>query len=156
MINIPNGKAEMPLTIETRQEAAYVHAIDDIESDKDEPWFTDIQRRVEVQHCKARHPESSRARCIFHRELIKCLGFAIHPSTWFFTIPSIFGTRSDSHTCFYILTSLPLSLASLASLPRIRPLSSRISSLMLVLRAVFTTVVTLKAACIVVRMSVAL
>ncbi|XP_056698058.1 uncharacterized protein [Spinacia oleracea] len=44
MINIPNGMAKMPLTIEMRQEAAYVHHIDDVEPDKDEPWFTYIQR----------------------------------------------------------------------------------------------------------------
>ncbi|KNA18363.1 hypothetical protein SOVF_071580, partial [Spinacia oleracea] len=47
MINIPNGMAEMPLTIETRQEAAYVHAIDDVEQDGDEPWFKDIQRYLQ-------------------------------------------------------------------------------------------------------------
>ncbi|XP_056685758.1 uncharacterized protein [Spinacia oleracea] len=35
MINILNVMAEMPLTIETRQEAAYVHAIEDVEPDKD-------------------------------------------------------------------------------------------------------------------------
>ncbi|KNA12927.1 hypothetical protein SOVF_121910, partial [Spinacia oleracea] len=44
MINISNGMDEMLLTIETRQEAAYVHAIDDVEPDNDEPWFIDIQR----------------------------------------------------------------------------------------------------------------
>ncbi|KNA04804.1 hypothetical protein SOVF_196320, partial [Spinacia oleracea] len=43
IINIPNGMAEMPLTIETRQEAAYVHAIDDVEPDKNALWFTKIQ-----------------------------------------------------------------------------------------------------------------
>ena len=41
--------AEMPLTIETNQEAAYVHAIDDVQQDKDEPWFTDIQRYLQNQ-----------------------------------------------------------------------------------------------------------
>ena len=47
MINIPSSMAEMPLTIETRQEAAYVHAIDNVEQDEDEPWFTDIQRYLQ-------------------------------------------------------------------------------------------------------------
>ena len=47
MINIPSSMAEMPLTIETRQEAAYVHAIENVEKDEDEPWFTDIQRYLQ-------------------------------------------------------------------------------------------------------------
>ncbi|KNA24032.1 hypothetical protein SOVF_018960, partial [Spinacia oleracea] len=47
MINIPNGMAEMPLMIETCQEAAYVHAIDDVEPDNDEPWFVEIQRYLQ-------------------------------------------------------------------------------------------------------------
>ncbi|XP_056697846.1 uncharacterized protein [Spinacia oleracea] len=48
MVNIPNGMAEKPLTNETRLEAAYVHAIDDVEHDRDEPWFTNIQRYLQI------------------------------------------------------------------------------------------------------------
>ncbi|XP_056695276.1 uncharacterized protein [Spinacia oleracea] len=48
MINIPNGMDEMPLSIETRQEAAYVHAIDDVEPDEHGPWFSDILRYLQT------------------------------------------------------------------------------------------------------------
>ncbi|XP_056695502.1 uncharacterized protein [Spinacia oleracea] len=39
----------MPLTIETHQEETYVvHAIEDVEPDEDEPWFSDILRYLQT------------------------------------------------------------------------------------------------------------
>lgn len=46
MINIPQGMAELHLTIETRSEPTYVMVVDDDGDDQDEtePWYTDIYK----------------------------------------------------------------------------------------------------------------
>lgn len=42
MINIPEGMTELPLTIETRAEPAYVMAVEDADPEDNEPWYIDI------------------------------------------------------------------------------------------------------------------